>query len=76
MLPHLFAYLDLASGSMIVQAAIAGVVTLPILLRGRIRRLLGRDGAVAEVVEQGAPGTAGRDMRLEAPIDRSETGRP
>ena len=42
-LPHLFAYLDLASGSMIVQAAIAGVVAVPILLRSHIRRFLGRD---------------------------------
>lgn len=40
--PHLFAYLDLASGSMIIQAAIAGVVAVPILLRNQIRRLLGR----------------------------------
>ncbi len=31
MLPHVFAYLDLASGSMIVQAAIAGIVVVPVL---------------------------------------------
>lgn len=41
--PHLFAYLDLASGSMIIQAAIAGVVAVPILFRNQLRRLLRRD---------------------------------
>ena len=42
MLPHVFAYLDLASGSMIVQAAIAGIVVVPVLMRNKIRSLLGR----------------------------------
>ena len=41
-MPHLFAYLDLASGSTMIQAAIAGIVAAPILLRNQIRRLLGR----------------------------------
>ena len=43
MLPHVFAYLDLASGSMIVQAAIAGIVVVPVLMRNKIRSLLGRN---------------------------------
>ena len=40
--PHVFAYLDLASGSMIVQAAIAGIVVVPVLARNKIRGLFGR----------------------------------
>ena len=43
MLPHVFAYLDLASGSMIVQAAIAGIVVVPVLMRNKIRNLFGRN---------------------------------
>ncbi len=43
MLPHVFAYLDLASGSMIVQAAIAGIVVVPVLMRNKIRALFGRN---------------------------------
>jgi hypothetical protein len=43
MLPHVFAYLDLASGSMIVQAAIAGIVVVPVLMRNKIRSLFGRN---------------------------------
>jgi hypothetical protein len=40
--PHVFAYLDLASGSMIVQAVIAGIVVVPVLMRNKIRALFGR----------------------------------
>ena len=76
MLPHLFAYLDLASGSMIIQAAIAGVVTVPILLRGRIRRLLGRGVPMDEMAEQTVTVAATVDMRPASPNDRPEASRP
>jgi hypothetical protein len=68
-MPHLFAYLDLASGSMIIQAAIAGVVAVPILLRSRIRRLLGRgQGTDETTTTESTPSTA-TDTRLEAHTD-------
>jgi hypothetical protein len=77
MLPHVFAYLDLASGSMIVQAAIAGIVVVPVLMRNKIRSLLGRnkptddialaaetDGTAADVASDvAAPDASGRDPR-------------
>jgi len=75
MLPHVFAYLDLASGSMIVQAAIAGIVVVPVMFRNKIRTLLGRnkstddtmllseaDNAAADVTPDAAgPDAAGSD---------------
>jgi hypothetical protein len=50
MLPHVFAYLDLASGSMIVQAAIAGIVVVPVMFRNKIRHLLGRNKPTDDTV--------------------------
>ncbi len=52
--PHVFAYLDLASGSMIIQAAIAGIVVVPVLMRNKIRALLGR-GKPAEDLDPMTP---------------------
>lgn len=78
MLPHLFAYLDLASGSMIIQAAIAGVVAVPILLRNQIRRLLGR-GTSSERTLTDDPATttsATPDPMLERRVEGSDTGHP
>jgi hypothetical protein len=68
-MPHLFAYLDLASGSMIIQAAIAGVVAAPILLRKQIRRLLGRDQATDDTTASDVVVDAAPDTRLEAQAD-------
>ncbi len=48
MLPHVFAYLDLATGSMVVQAAIAGIVVVPVLARNKIRALFGRHKSTDE----------------------------
>ena len=75
MLPHLFAYLDLASGSMIVQAAIAGVVAVPILFRNQIRRLLGR-GATTEDVTLEDAAASGSESPADVRLDGSETSRP
>ncbi|MFN8519300.1 MAG: hypothetical protein U0667_07910 [Chloroflexota bacterium] len=73
--PHLFAYLDLASGSMIIQAAIAGLVAVPILLRNQIRRVLGRGaGADHDIDEQASHATA--DLQAQTHLDGSETSRP
>ncbi|MCY7419416.1 MAG: hypothetical protein LH650_13170 [Chloroflexi bacterium] len=44
----MFAYLDLATGSMVVQAAIAGIVVVPVLARNRIRALFGRNKSTDE----------------------------
>ncbi len=55
------AYLDLASGSMIVQAAIAGIVVVPVLLRNRIRVLFGRDKTPDLEAEPESP-TGARDV--------------
>ena len=78
MLPHHFAYLDLASGSMIIQAAIAGVVAVPILLRNQIRRLFGRgkssDTSLTDEPSS-TPGTS-PDQRLEHRVEGSDPGRP
>jgi hypothetical protein len=48
--PHLFAYLDPGSGSLIIQAAVAAMVSVPVIFRNRIargaravRRAVGRD---------------------------------
>lgn len=77
MLPHLFAYLDLASGSMIIQAAIAGVVAVPILLRNQIRRLFGR-GRSSDTTLTDEPTTPGTspDTLLEHRAEGSDPGRP
>jgi hypothetical protein len=47
--PHIFAYLDAGTGSMIIQALIAGVVAVPIVFRRQVsnavravRRMTGR----------------------------------
>ena len=78
MLPHLFAYLDLASGSMIIQAAIAGMVAVPILFRNQIRRLLGRgkssDPTLAD--EPTATSATSPDAPLERQAEGSDTSRP
>jgi hypothetical protein len=74
--PHLFAYLDLASGSMIIQAAIAGVVAVPILLRNQIRRLLGRGRSTDEVAADEAAGGAATERRIGTPADGPDTSRP
>lgn len=76
MLPHLFAYLDLASGSMIIQAAIAGIVAVPILLRNQIRRLLGRGTTTDDAALDEPTTTSAPDARLETHIDGSDTSRP
>ena len=78
MLPHLFAYLDLASGSMIIQAAIAGMVAVPILFRNQIRRLLGRGGSTDETLmdEPTATSAASPDALLEREAEASDTSRP
>jgi hypothetical protein len=36
------AYLDAGTGSMIIQAAVAAIVTIPFLLRSYIRRAIAR----------------------------------
>lgn len=73
--PHLFAYLDLASGSMIIQAAIAGVVAVPILLRNRIRRLLGRGASSADQALDEPVSTAAPTDAQEARVDGSDVSR-
>lgn len=73
--PHPFAYLDLASGSMIIQAAIAGVVAVPILLRNRIRRLLGR-GATVEAETVAPPAEAATSLQAKPQPGEPETSRP
>jgi hypothetical protein len=54
MFEFVFAYLDPGSGSLIIQALIAGIVAVPILLRNKIsqgvravRRAAGRGGTEA-----------------------------
>jgi hypothetical protein len=78
MLPHLFAYLDLASGSMIIQAAIAGVVAVPILLRNQIRRLFGRGRSSDTSLTDESTTTTGTspDPLLEHRVEGSDPGRP
>ncbi len=41
-MPHLFAYLDPTTGSLLIQGSIAAVVAVPVLLRGRIARIVAR----------------------------------
>ena len=51
---HLLAYIDAGSGSLIIQALIASIVAIPILLRshiargvGAVRRMTGRSDAAS-----------------------------
>jgi hypothetical protein len=37
-----FAYLDPGSGSLIIQALIAGIIAVPVMFRNRILRMVGR----------------------------------
>lgn len=78
MLSHLLAYLDLASGSMIIQAAIAGVVAVPILLRNQIRRLFGRGKSTDTSLEDEATAqsAANPDPSFEHRVEGSDTSRP
>ncbi len=73
-MPHLFAYLDLASGSMIIQGAIAGIVAVPILFRNQIRRLLGRSKPAEDVVEEMAVTTP--DIMDGSPTETTDPARP
>lgn len=73
---HLFAYLDLASGSTIIQAAIAGVVAVPILLRNQIRRLLGRGKPTETPFEEEPTASPGPDARIETHPSGSDVSRP
>jgi hypothetical protein len=56
---NLLAYIDPGSGSLIIQAVIATIVAVPILLRsqiargvGAVRRMAGREEAAAAVVDE------------------------
>lgn len=40
MLSHVFAYLDAGSGSLIIQAVIAGLVAAPIVFRRQVSRVV------------------------------------
>ena len=73
---HLFAYLDLASGSMIIQAAIAGVVAVPILLRNQIRRLLGRGKPTETTFAHAPTASPGPDPRIDTRPCGSDASRP
>ena len=57
-MPHVFAYLDLASGSLPVQAAIAGLAAVQIVLRRQISR-------GARALRRHGPGTAGKPTPTE-----------
>jgi hypothetical protein len=59
--PHVFAYLDPGSGSLILQAAIAGLVAVPIVLRRQISR-------GARALRRLAPRTASKP----APTERDD----
>jgi hypothetical protein len=62
---------------MIVQAAIAGLVAVPILLRGRIRRLLARPGSDDQLAaDQPVTTSPGSDSRSGAQLDGSDHDRP
>lgn len=77
MLPHLFAYLDLASGSMIVQAAIAGIVAAPILFRNQIRRILHRGEAIEQVPVEHLDASASTEGTVAgARAESSDASRP
>jgi hypothetical protein len=78
MVPHVFAYLDLASGSMIIQGLIAGAVAVPILLRNQIRRALGRGKPADDGLMDESPSTsdASSDPMHDVPVDGSDTSRP
>ena len=63
--PHVFAYLDLASGSMIIQAVIAGIVVVPVLMRNKIRALFGRNKS-SETVDTVTPDVEGTSKTIDA----------
>jgi hypothetical protein len=64
--PHVFAYLDAGTGSMLIQAVIAGLVAAPIIFRRQVsnaaralRRLTGSHPETDETAETSAsPSTA------------------
>jgi hypothetical protein len=62
--PHILAYLDLASGSMIIQGIIAGIVVVPVLMRNKIRGLLGRNKPTDDVLP---PETDGSSVDAASP---------
>jgi len=37
---HIFAYLDPGSGSIIIQAAIAGIIAVPVIFRNKISQMV------------------------------------
>lgn len=59
-----FAYIDPGSGSLVVQALVAGLVAIPVFFRHQIARLVrslrGRDEATSETASGHDDGKAGR----------------
>ena len=39
---HVFAYIDPGAGSLVIQALIAAVISVPIVFRNTVKRTLGR----------------------------------
>lgn len=50
---HVFAYLDPGSGSIIIQAAIAGIIAVPVIFRNKISQMVKavRGGSSTETTE-------------------------
>jgi hypothetical protein len=56
---HVFAYLDPGSGSIIIQAAIAGIIAVPVIFRNKISQMVKavRGGSHNETTEPVAEAT-------------------
>lgn len=61
-MPHVFAYLDPGSGLLLFQAAIAGIVALPIVFRRQVARGW-------RAIRRGAP----RGAKPSTPSDHAES---
>jgi hypothetical protein len=63
---------------MIIQAAIAGLVAVPILFRNQIRRFLGRGRTTDETLADETTATTGSapDPLHEHRVEGSDTSRP
>lgn len=69
---HVFAYLDPGSGSIIIQAAIAGIIAVPVIFRNKISQALKAVRGGSHTEEASVAEAAG-DTATEAAATTTDT---
>ena len=69
----LFAYIDPGSGSLLIQAVIAGLVALPIFFRHQITRAVRAVRGGSEATSSTATAASSTSTTAAATVDREDT---